>query len=132
MQISDKISLALIKVCQRHPAIVAAYIFGSYAKEKAGPESDIDMAVLLDEQASPYLDQLSFIVEIERETAARVDVVVLNSAGEVLKYQVRKHGKLIFDRNPVLRKNFEVRSRKFFEDFLYLHRKYTDKVLYGS
>lgn len=59
-------------------------------------------------------------------------MVILNTAHELLKYKVRCTGKLIFDRSPQFRKNFDIRSRKAYEDFLYLHKFYVSKVLYGG
>lgn len=76
-------------------------------------------------------DLLTFIVNAEMATGHKVDVVVLNTASEVMKYQVRKFGIPLFDQKPSIRKDFEIRSRKYFEDFLHLHKKYTNKALYG-
>nr|MBF0222727.1 nucleotidyltransferase domain-containing protein [Desulfobulbaceae bacterium] len=118
------------EICDRQPVIIAAYLFGSRAKGDFRPESDIDLAVLLDHNSKSSFDLLSFINEVERETRLRADVVILNNAGEVLKYQVRKYGQLLYDRIPNIRKKFEIGSRKYFEDFLYLHKKYSEKVLY--
>ena len=128
-------SMTLMKqitsLCKNQPSIIAAYLFGSQAKGTAQQKSDIDVAILLDDQTGGIFDLLSFIVEAETTTGRQVDIVVLNTASEVLKYQVRKHGTLLFDKKPEARKIFEIKSRKYFEDFLYLHKKYTNKVLYG-
>lgn len=118
-------------LCQSQPAIIAAYLFGSQAKGTARRKSDIDVAILLEDQAIETFDRLAFIVDAETITGNQVDIVVLNTASEILKYQVRKHGFLFFDKNPAARKAFEIKSRKYFEDFLFLHKKYTNRVLYG-
>lgn len=49
-------------------------------------------------------DFLSFIVSMERMLELSVDAVVLNRAGEVLKFQVRLHGILLYESDPKLRK----------------------------
>ena len=49
-----------------------------------------------------------------------------------MKYEVRHKGVLLYERSSEYRKQFEIKSRKFYEDFLYLHKKYIDKVLYGG
>ncbi len=110
---------------------MAAYIFGSFAKNRAGKSSDIDVAVLLDETQSQSFSILSFISVLEKSLKCRVDVVVLNRAGEVLKYEVRRSGILVFERSSDIRKKFEIKGRKTYEDFLYLHNRYVRTVLYG-
>jgi hypothetical protein len=118
-------------LCERETVIVAAYLFGSAAAGKDRASSDLDLAILLRQDGADSFPLPAFISALERLCRRRVDVVVLNRAGEVLKYQVRKSGRLIFDRAPKERVRFEIQSRKHFEDFLYLHRWYTRKVLYG-
>lgn len=119
-------------VCSREPGINAAYLFGSVAKGKAELSSDVDLAILVDEDCLQKFSLLSFISLLERSCGCRVDVVILNRAGEVLKYEVRRSGQLIFERDSQMRKRFEVLGRKTHEDFLYLHRRYTNSVLYGE
>jgi predicted nucleotidyltransferase len=119
-------------LCQRESAIVAAYLFGSAAAGRSKLSSDLDLAILLSQPAADAFALPSFISALERLCRCPVDVVVLNRAGEVLKHQVRKSGRLLFERDPETRKGFEVRSRKSYEDFLYLHRRYVDSVLYGE
>ncbi|MEW6669377.1 MAG: nucleotidyltransferase domain-containing protein [Thermodesulfobacteriota bacterium] len=117
-------------LCRKQPAIVAAYLFGSVAAGRSKPSSDLDLAFLLSLPAADAFPLLSFISALEHLCRCPVDVVVLNRAGEVLKCQVRKSGRLIFERDPERRKVFQVRSRKSYEDFLYLHRRYVKAVLY--
>jgi len=107
------------------------WLFGSTAKGSAKPDSDIDLAVLAD-NTTVEVPLLPLITELERTFGRRVDVVLLNRAGDLLRYEVRKHGRLLFERNPQARKEFEVRSRKSFEDFLHIHQRYVAKVLYGG
>jgi predicted nucleotidyltransferase len=122
----------IIAICENEPLIVAAFLFGSYAKGKDKPSSDIDVALLLSEKKAIEFSRLQFAAKLEKKLRAMVDVVILNNAGEVLKFQVRRDGKLIFERSSKQRKQFEVKSRKLYEDFLYLHRNYAKKVLYGG
>ncbi len=121
----------IIAVCEEQPAITAAYLFGSVALGTAKASSDVDVALLLDERKSDSFSLLACITHLEDVLEGHVDVVILNSADELLKYEVRRSGKVIFDRSPQFRKTFEIRSRKAYEDFLYLHTRYVRKVLYG-
>jgi predicted nucleotidyltransferase len=126
--ISDRIS----GLCSEEPAIDAAYIFGSRARGSTGPERDLDVALLLNEGRESDFFLLSFMSSLERACECRADVVILNHAGEILKHEVRRTGRLIFERDLEKRKQFEVSGRKRYEDFLYLHRKYSGTVLYGE
>ena len=69
---------------------------------------------------------------LEKQMGCKADVVILNKADEVLKYEVRRQGELIYERSEKYRKHFEVKGRKSYEDFLYLHNIYVNTVLYGS
>ena len=119
-------------LCKAQKAVLAAYLFGSAVKKKGKKPKDIDIAILLDEVYAKAFLLPSFISGLEKTLGCGVDVVVLNRAGEVVKYEVRRNGTLVFERSPELRKKFEIQSRKTYEDFLFLHRRYVNKVLYGS
>jgi predicted nucleotidyltransferase len=122
----------LIRLCQREIAIQAVYIFGSVSLQEDKEPGDIDIAILVEEDQLPSFSVPSFISLLERTLRYPVDLVVLNRAGEVLKYEVRRTGKLIFERSPDIGKRFEISSRKYYEDFLFLHKRYVNNVLYGG
>ena len=113
-----------------YPAILAVYLFGSHSTGKAKPESDLDLAILLQPDQEDDFPVLELAVSLEKALGRRVDLVILNRAGELLKYQVRRNGCLLYERDPRLRKQFEVRGRKSFEDFLYLHRLYLSRTFH--
>jgi len=100
--------------------IVAAYLFGSLAQGRATPRSDIDIAVLLKRAARPEasdLDrQLQLMGDISRFADREVDVIILNSASPVLKDQVLRPGRRIFERDRRARVDFEVRVGQEYED----------------
>ena len=113
-----------------YPAILAVYLFGSQSTGKAKPESDLDLAILLFPGQEEDFPLLELAVSLEKALGRRVDLTILNRAGELFKYQVRRHGTVLYDRAPRLRKHFEVRGRKSFEDFLYLHRRYIGRTFH--
>jgi len=122
----------LTEMCRREQSVVAAYIFGSAASRTMRPASDIDLAILVEFGHEDSFPLLAFAASLERECGRPVDLVLLNRSGEVLKHQVRHYGRLIFERNSIMRKAFEIKGRKLYEDFLYLHRNYVRSVLYGK
>jgi predicted nucleotidyltransferase len=117
--------------CEQDEEIVAVYLFGSRAGNDYTSQSDVDLAVLLKSEESSF-DLLGFIVTMERMLKLPVDAVVLNRAGEVLKYQVRLHSVLLYESDAKLRKQFEIMGRKSYEDFQYFHRRYIRRTLYGE
>jgi predicted nucleotidyltransferase len=117
-------------VCWQDDAIIAAYLFGSYAKGSPRAGSDLDIAVLVKEASLNSFSLLSFSVLLHRICNREADVVLLNRAGELLKREVRRTGILVFERDAEARKRFEIMGRKSYEDFLHLHRRYAQRVLY--
>ena len=118
----------IISVCENHREIIATYVFGSRAMGKHKRGSDVDIALLLNDREESDFQYLEFKVKLERALNINVDLIILNNAGEILKHQIRKYGKIIFDSNPEIRKQWEVLSRKLFQDFLYLHYIYMKKI----
>jgi predicted nucleotidyltransferase len=90
---------------QRLPDLQAAYLFGSYASGEAGPQSDLDLAVLLPRSADPV-----FIWELSCELAdlagVPVDLVDLRSASTVMQYQVITTGQRLWGQ-PLMAGLFE-------------------------
>jgi len=130
--IPDDLSETIREQCLSEKAIVAAYIFGSYASGKMSSGSDIDVGILVEPDHEDDFPLLDFAVVLERLCGYTVDLVLLNRAGELLKFHVRCYGKLIFERDSRVRKRFEVIGRKLYEDFLYLHSRYVSSVLYKN
>lgn len=120
------------RVCSTNQAVVAAYVFGSTVKSGKKKPGDIDVAVLLDDKTMDMFSATGFASGLEKALACRIDLVILNRAGELIKYYVRRDGILIFDRVPAMRKQFEIKGRKTYEDFLYLHKHYVRSVVYGE
>ena len=92
------------------------YIFGSYAKGTNGKDSDLDIAVFLEDNYNP-LDKLTLIGEFTDIFKRNdIDLVILNNANSVLKHQVIKYGKLVYMENEDIKVNFEVRVLKEYMD----------------
>lgn len=92
------------------------YIFGSYAKGNNNEKSDIDIAVLLNNDYNP-MDKLELIGELTSVLRREdIDLVILNSANPVLRHQVIKYGKLIYMENEDVKVDFEVKVLKEYMD----------------
>lgn len=128
----DQIVKEIIKRCAQEDAIIAVYLFGSAAMNRMKPSSDLDVALLVESGSGAIFPLLQFGTDLEKISGRRIDLMILNKSGELLQYQIRRFGKLIFERDERKRKKFEISGRKRYEDFIHLHNRYVKSVLYGA
>ncbi|MFC1705643.1 nucleotidyltransferase domain-containing protein [Planctomycetota bacterium] len=109
-----------------------AYLFGSRATERVRQESDIDVAILVDEAAAR---DVSAEVSLIRRLAGRLgrevssdllDVVILNRASQVLCYRVLRDGVLLYERSQEERVQFFVRTVRELHDSEHRRGKLTE------
>jgi predicted nucleotidyltransferase len=80
--------------------VVAAYVFGSYAENIARPDSDIDVAIIMEPVSRDTLEyRLAVMEDIKRLTGLDADVIVLNEAPIMLQFQIIQKGKVVFERD---------------------------------
>ncbi|MEO7493333.1 MAG: nucleotidyltransferase domain-containing protein [Massilia sp.] len=82
----------------RLPGLLAVYLFGSHASGHAGPDSDIDLAVLVDGKVTT-LDLWNLAQELASRADCDVDLLDLRAASTVMQYQVITNGKRIWEKN---------------------------------
>lgn len=100
-----------------HPEVVFGYLFGSLAKGKPTPLSDVDIAIFLADGinfAEVKLEMLGRLLDIFQSD--EIDLVVLNNANLPLINNILKNHKLIVDKKPFDRHRFEsLAMRKYFD-----------------
>jgi len=99
--------------------ILAAYLFGSAAEGLAHSWSDLDIALLLPPTMGPHqrLDtRLEVTAGLKRRLGRPVDVVILNDAPLLLRFQVVKHGRVLVDRDATRRCLFVARTMSAYYD----------------
>lgn len=112
----------LKKIFKDYPYIVSAYLFGSAATGKRGPMSDVDIAILLMDNAPKgrelihKMDYLAYRIEGALQIK-EVDLIELNNQGLVFVHNVLKTGKLIYDANPDFRVRFVAKVISDYCDF---------------
>ena len=85
-------------ILQKYPAVKAAWLFGSYAENKARTDSDLDIG-LAGEAAELSVIQLDILADFSRAGIDRVDLVILDQADLVMKFEVLHHNQLIFSQD---------------------------------
>lgn len=109
------------------PEIEVGYIFGSKAKGQENKLSDIDIAILIDEEKAPrslpygykanILTVLMKVLETEK-----LDLVILNESPLFLCFRVIHDGLILYSKDEIKRIQFEVKimsrylDRKFYYD----------------
>jgi len=116
----------------REKGVILAYLFGSVAKNKTGPLSDIDIAVLFNEKVptAQYFDQkLEVMGKIsDLFKTDNIDVVVLNEAPPLLAHRILKEGRVLFSKSEKKRLEFELRAIMKYLDWKPYLEKYTREV----
>ena len=104
----------------------AVYLFGSVARDTAGPRSDVDVGVLLDADPPRTLNGLCLDLEDDLRALLRreVQLIILNRASVDLIHRVLRDGRLLLDRDPSRRIAFEVKARREYLDLLPALRRY--------
>lgn len=106
--------------------VLAAYLYGSVARDEAGPESDVDVGILLPPGGATTLHALA--EEIEDALVCRlgheVEIVALNHAPVDLVHRVLRDSVLVAEHDRSARIAFEVRARNEYWDLLPILRRY--------
>jgi len=100
--------------------ILFAYLFGSLARKKAGPLSDVDIAVYCEEGSffpEKKLEILGDLVGILKTD--EIDLVVLNRAPLAIRMKILENKKVIVDKAPLIRHRYESLTMRQYFDFSY-------------
>lgn len=124
----------LAEVFGRYPQVQAVYMFGSQASGMAGPESDLDLAIV-PEGASLKEKKLDILTELARLGYCDVDLVFLNEDDLVLAYEAVRQNRLIyaapgFDRGATYSRI--VRKYLDFEPYLRVQREAYKRRIIGA
>lgn len=87
--------------CRERPAQLCV-LFGSQAKGKIHPHSDIDLA-LWPAHPIPSLTRLRWLRELETSLARQVSLVFVSpDLDPVLGFEIARHGRVLFEASPGL------------------------------
>lgn len=129
----------IVSTLRAHPEIVFAYLHGSFLT--GNQPRDVDLAVFAVASTFQALEQthqvtmeLSIPLEMEIQEAISlpVDLQVLNQAPLEFRCRVVDHGLLLLDRDPTLREDFELLTRKEYWDFRPILEEHLQEALRGA
>jgi predicted nucleotidyltransferase len=127
-QEKEEIVDAISSFLQQHGEIYAAYLFGSFITKESF--ADIDLGVLLRREPEDILEyEIELESKLEKLERFRLDVRVLNRAPISFAQNVIRYGRLIIDREPNIRSDFESYVLKKYFDFARFRRIYLAEVI---
>jgi len=125
-EVDDRTLAETSEVFARRPEVLVAYLFGSHARGRPTPISDVDFAVLLSEAVprESYLDyRIALMQELSRIFRSdEAQVVILNQAPPLLAYKVIVEGKPLLCRDELARLRFRTDATRRYLDTKPLRR----------
>ncbi len=108
---------ALRPIFEREPRVLAVFLFGSSANGYATPWSDIDLAVLYDDNVS-WREHLQLDIQVSEALGTdKVDLLDMRSLPLPLQHRAIS-GQIIYERNPTRVSDYIQRIIVQYLDFL--------------
>ncbi len=105
------------------PAVRLAVLFGSTARGEARARSDVDLGVLLDPDTRDH--RIHVEAELGRVAEREVDVIFLDTAPPLLRFEISRDGVLLFEKEDGLWTDFKVRAMVDWWDWAPYARMFT-------
>lgn len=77
------------------PPLRLAVLFGSFAKQRARADSDLDIAILPRDESLSLRAELDLAAQLSSRTGREIDLVRLDRATMLLRWEIAKHGILL-------------------------------------
>lgn len=116
-----------VKIFSSDSRILAAYLFGSRARNENLHGSDLDLAFHADSSFT-WNDYYLLWRNISKALHSdRFDLLWLNTASPDIVFDVIKFGRSVFHRNDEILNDFELYAKKRFWDYrIYLRERFND------
>lgn len=123
------------QIFEKYSCIKGAFLFGSYAEGKEKRNSDVDIALVFDDNY-PANILVELQTDLIKSGIDNCDLSDLNSANPVLRHSAVRLNKLIYKRADFDSASYVAKSVKIFLDLQYLYRVQREilkeKVLNGK
>lgn len=97
MQLSG-IDIELIKTYFRDKPVLKAYLFGSFSRNQASTDSDVDILVELDYSRHIGMGFVNMKFDLEEKLRKKVDLVSTNSLSQYIAPFINNDKRLIYER----------------------------------
>ena len=97
MNLSEQ-DIKIIKSYFKEKPVLKAFLFGSYARNEASNESDIDILVDLDYTKHIGLGFLNMKFELEEKLKRKIDIVSSNAISKYISSFINNDKQLIYER----------------------------------
>lgn len=120
----------LKKYFAQKPEIISAYIFGSFAENRVRKNSDMDVALFINEKTikNPLLYRIEVSAELMDLLKKRVEIMLLNFSNLLLRAQVFEKGLLIYEKAGNKRALFQAYSMGLYYDYKKYLEFHTDNL----
>ncbi|GIV99691.1 nucleotidyltransferase domain-containing protein [Roseiflexus sp.] len=125
----------LTDIFKKYPDIHAVYLFGSTVTGRLHAESDLDLAIV-PRPGADELPRLGILTDLACAGFCRVDLVILDTNDIVLKHEVVRHNRVIYQTEDFDRGAYFSRIVRQFLDFRpYLdvqRQAYKQRIVHGQ
>ena len=94
----DASQIETIKNYLKTRPVLKAYLFGSYVRDEADDQSDIDILIDLDYSQRIGLQFIQMKIDLEKLLNTKVDLVSSNGLSQYVKPQVDHEKQVIYER----------------------------------
>ncbi len=115
-------------IFEQYEEILTVYIFGSFISARYFSDIDIGIIAAMD-LSKPLEFELELENRLEKVIKFPVDVRILNQAPISFAQNVFRTGRIIIDKNPNMRADFEGRILKQYFDFSPFQKRYLQEVI---
>ncbi|MFN2341139.1 MAG: nucleotidyltransferase domain-containing protein [Halanaerobium sp.] len=133
----NKIKEKIIGIAKKYNYVQAVYLFGSQARGQEKEDSDIDIAVLLENNYTEKSGEIKVQLyeELIKKGLDKIDLVILNKASALLKYEVVKENYLLYKKEDFDAASYQSLAIRKYLDFEYYlkqnQRKFKERILNG-
>lgn len=113
---ADTLVRSLEDVLADSPPLRLALLFGSRARGRARPDSDVDVGIIPVDENLPLHAELALQGRLERACGRPVQLVRLDHANTLLKWEAARHGVLIVARSRADHVRFVARAALEYAD----------------
>jgi uncharacterized protein len=118
---------SLVAALRSGPRLRLAVLFGSAASGALRPDSDVDIAILPEDPELPLAAELALAVELSAACGREVDLVRLDQAPTLVRWQVARHGRVLLEAGPFEAARFAAAAAAEYIDFAPVFERATER-----